>query len=572
MQQQGHLGNSANTGHFGKALLKGPRTSASTWNLHAQAHDFDVVLRSGTQDGPTESHSSFFDTKQQLTPSNVAHLSVLSFHTGGMGFHSTYFSNYNGWLRDHTHCSPSSHPAWWVTGQDLLNEHSGQYFSGIGVTSGLFASWCSVGVLSCGDLKHACQAGLCSWATLLFSAPAMVVWASARGIAGGMFRAVSSHHLATFVGLSAVSWAGHMIHVSPSASAYCHTCVVLAHHAYVGHSLALAPLLAGPRSAALYSCSPGHGHLAVDLAGFGSVCILVAYLLNSAAPTYTFVSADSSTCLSLLCHHSWIGSSLIVGAGAHVTIAVVACSVASPIYLAHRDPMLGHLAWVTFAVGLHGFGTYAHNDMLAGLGRAEDIVCDSSIQLKPPHAMLPAAAGPDLTCRGLMWWWQDPTIHIAPNQTPQLDSKLLGPTEWDGSILPGLGTADLMLHHVHAFTIHVTVLVLRKGALYARSSRLAAAKLESGFRFPCDGPGRGGTCQVSPFDHLFSSVFWMYNCVGTVGFHYDWKIQSDVWGTISSGHPTGGDFSLNSTRANAWLSHFVWSSAAHTVQSYGTYA
>ena len=54
-----------------------------------------------------------------------------------------------------------------------------------------------------------------------------------------------------------------------------------------------------------------------------------------------------------------------------------------------------------------------------------------------------------------------------------------------------LGTADFLIHHIHAFTIHVTVLVLLKGVLFARSSRLIPDKAELGFRFPCDGPGRG---------------------------------------------------------------------------------
>jgi len=34
-----------------------------------------------------------------------------------------------------------------------------------------------------------------------------------------------------------------------------------------------------------------------------------------------------------------------------------------------------------------------------------------------------------------------------------------------------LGTADFLVHHIHAFTIHVTVLILLKGVLFARSSR-----------------------------------------------------------------------------------------------------
>jgi photosystem I P700 chlorophyll a apoprotein A1 len=96
-----------------------------------------------------------------------------------------------------------------------------------------------------------------------------------------------------------------------------------------------------------------------------------------------------------------------------------------------------------------------------------------------------------------------------------------------------LGTADFMVHHIHAFTIHVTVLILLKGVLFARSSRLIPDKGELGFRFPCDGPGRGGTCQVSGWDHVFLGLFWMYNSLSIVIFHFSWKMQSDVWGTVS---------------------------------------
>ena len=66
-----------------------------------------------------------------------------------------------------------------------------------------------------------------------------------------------------------------------------------------------------------------------------------------------------------------------------------------------------------------------------------------------------------------------------------------------------------IMHHIHAFTIHVTVLILLKGVLFARSSRLIPDKSNLGFRFPCDGPGRGGTCQVSAWDHIFLGLFWM---------------------------------------------------------------
>ena len=32
--------------------------------------------------------------------------------------------------------------------------------------------------------------------------------------------------------------------------------------------------------------------------------------------------------------------------------------------------------------------------------------------------------------------------------------------------------------------------------------------------------GRRGTCQVSPYDHIYLAVFWAYNSVSIVVFHY----------------------------------------------------
>ncbi|KZV46043.1 hypothetical protein F511_31934 [Dorcoceras hygrometricum] len=49
-----------------------------------------------------------------------------------------------------------------------------------------------------------------------------------------------------------------------------------------------------------------------------------------------------------------------------------------------------------------------------------------------------------------------------------------------------LGNADFLVHHIHAFTIHVTVLILLKGVLFASSSRLIPDKANLDFRFPCD--------------------------------------------------------------------------------------
>ena len=81
----------------------------------------------------------------------------------------------------------------------------------------------------------------------------------------------------------------------------------------------------------------------------------------------------------------------------------------------------------------------------------------------------------------------------------------------NGDRLSTLGAADLLVFHIESFCIHTAVLILTKGVLVSRSSRLIADKSSHGFLYPCDEPGRGGTCQISPWDHVFLGAFWAYN-------------------------------------------------------------
>ncbi|TKY50336.1 Photosystem I P700 chlorophyll a apoprotein A2 [Spatholobus suberectus] len=59
-----------------------------------------------------------------------------------------------------------------------------------------------------------------------------------------------------------------------------------------------------------------------------------------------------------------------------------------------------------------------------------------------------------------------------------------------------------------------TTLILVKGALDARGSKLMPDKKDFGYSFPCDGPGRGGTCDISAWDAFYLAVFWMLNTIG----------------------------------------------------------
>ena len=43
-------------------------------------------------------------------------------------------------------------------------------------------------------------------------------------------------------------------------------------------------------------------------------------------------------------------------------------------------------------------------------------------------------------------------------------------------------------------------------------------KKDFGYSFPCDGPGRGGTCDISAWDAFYLSMFWMLNTISWVTF------------------------------------------------------
>jgi len=375
---------------------------------------------------------------------------------------------------------------------------------------------------------------------------------------------------------------------------------IAAHHFAVGVVFIIVGLIgySVKWNLSLYSFFPttdqngsGHAQLSINLAITGSLSIIFANSV-SLIPVYglshTHFSSTTLTELCLFCHHMWIGGFLIVGAGAHASIFMVRSKTAplQAISIGNRDVIIGHLIWVSIALGLHSFGLYIHNDTLQALRRPEDIFCDNSIQLKPIFYNWLSTITSSV---GSMTADHMPDVEV-------LDKKLVRITTSASTSLHDhygeLGTADFMVYHIHAFTIHVTLLILLKGLLYARSSRLVSDKLELGFRYPCDGPGRGGTCQISPFDHLYLAVFWMYNSLSAELFHYFWKMQSDVWHVrqpvsstlhvtptalhntqgyfISTDHISGGDFAPNSITINGWLRNFLWSQAAQVIQSYGS--
>lgn len=254
-----------------------------------------------------------------------------------------------------------------------------------------------------------------------------------------------------------------------------------------------------------------HAQLGTNLAMLGSVTIIVAHHMY-AMPPYPYIATDYATQLSLFTHHMWIGAFFIVGGAAHATIFMVRDY--DPVVnrnnvldrvLRHRDAIISHLNWVCMFLGFHSFGLYVHNDTMQALGRPQDMFSDTAIQLQPVFAQFVQniqTLAPGTTAPNQL----EPVSYVWGGGIVAVGGKI--------AMMPmALGTADFMIHHIHAFQIHVTVLILLKGFLFARSSRLIPDKANLGFRFPCDGPGRGGTCQVSGWDHVFLGLFWILSLI-----------------------------------------------------------
>lgn len=518
---------------------------------------------------------------RKVFSSNLAHLSLVFFWMSGMHFHGAYFANDDIWNKDPKHYLPSAHNVSSLIGQDILNSDIGNYFQGSNITSGIFQLWRCEGIIVEIDLKYGSCASLIG--TIILSSGSyfhMHTYACSliafRSTDNSGLDYASIHHLSLLFGLSSISWSAHQIHISlpanrlldsgidpvgipwlqdllfkecqegsnnnPRSGLACNTlleslpiAMIAFHHFYL--ALVFIPSGLGWYSNASQGLelsrkyntirSLGHkgkvlyGQLSINLLFAGVNSIAFAHHMY-AIPMYPYIGSEYPTVLSLFYHQINIAAGLIIGAGAHASMNIIrdsrkniCLSEANHYYLSgciiqnssaqarevlnHRHVIIGHLIYLSIALGFHSFSLYIHNDTLQGFGRAEDMFADNSIGLKPVFVLSPL--GFDIK---------------------MLDKKVSRLTQ-------ELHTADFIVHHIHAFTIHIALFILSKGILYARNSRLVSDKLELGWRYPCDGPGRGGTCQISPYDHLYLAVFWMYNSLSVVLFHYFWKMQSDVW-------------------------------------------
>jgi photosystem I P700 chlorophyll a apoprotein A2 len=133
-----------------------------------------------------------------------------------------------------------------------------------------------------------------------------------------------------------------------------------------------------------------------------------------------------------------------------------------------------------------------------------------------------------------------------------------------GSLISPSLQGDLLAAHAIALGLHLTTLILLKGSLDARRSKLMPDKIHVCFHFACDGPGRSGTCDISAWDSIYLAKFWSLNTGAWTAFYFHWK-HITLWQNAAF------QFDEGSSYLNAWFRDYLWFNSAPLVNGYNAF-
>ncbi|THU43110.1 hypothetical protein C4D60_Mb00t10250 [Musa balbisiana] len=237
-----------------------------------------------------------------------------------------------------------------------------------------------------------------------------------------------------------------------------------------------------------------HFQLGLALASLGVITSLVAQHMYS-LPAYAFIAQDFTTQAALYTHHQYIAGFIMTGAFAHGAIFFIRDynpeqnedNVLARM-LDHKEAIISHLSWASLFLGFHTLGLYVHNDVMLAFGTPEKQILIEPIfaqWIQSAHGktsygfdvLLSSTNGPAFNAGRSIW----------------LPGWLNAVNENSNSLFLTIGPGDFLVHHAIALGLHTTTLILVKGALDARGSKLMPDKKDFGYSFPCDGPGRGGS-------------------------------------------------------------------------------
>eukprot|EP00931_Biecheleriopsis_adriatica_P016233 TRINITY_DN12026_c0_g1_i4.p1 TRINITY_DN12026_c0_g1~~TRINITY_DN12026_c0_g1_i4.p1 ORF type:complete len:588 (+),score=-69.61 TRINITY_DN12026_c0_g1_i4:422-2185(+) len=340
---------------------------------------------------------------------------------------------------------------------------------------------------------------------------------------------IAHHHLACGV---LFVWAGHLY--SSSLKAF-------------GHRMRDV-LFISTTTLPAQSTGSANQSLALALASCSVITSVVAQHIYSLKP-YFDLSYD--LCASVACwvHHSWIAGFLMVASSAHFAISFISDSagLCQPIVariLAHKSALLSSLSGCCLWLGFHTLAVYSHNDTVVAFGEPE-----KQILIEPTNAQIIQQSS-------------GKALYFGSNAVG--GSGLTDINKSFGSLLLPLGPGDMYVHHAIALGLHVSVLVLSKGALHATGSNLMPDKMDQHYAHPCDGPARGGTCDISAWDSFYLAMFWMLNTIGWTIFYFHWK-NLTLW------ENTPAAFDQSSTYLNAWFRDYLWSHSAPLIRGYDAF-
>ena len=519
--------------------------------------------------------------------SHLTQLAILLFWSASHLFHIAWLGNFHSFVQAAgSGLRPSA-----LSAHAIRDPHFGasaalSNASSLSVVSftGLYQWYFTVGMTSESQLLHA-AALLCATGTSVLIAAIFHSRAVFRGsLAASSWQALVNHHLGAMLGTASIAWAGHLVHVALPVSRGAQV-DSLAAFTQLCHPLSLAPFwafnwgayaaqpdgishvfgsadaacgsailtfLGGllPASDSLYISDIAHHHLAVGivavllgavangvrfsegllpeslhyqlawaLAALGTASSYAAQHID-ALPPYAYL--DKVSHAGLYTHHQYIAGFFLCGAFAHGAIYLVRDdSINSPGWFAklvmqHRAFIISHLSYVSLFLGFHTLGLYVHNDVMQACACPEKM-----IGIAPVFAQ----------------WIQ---------------------------VAHGISSGDVLVHHGIALGLHVTTLILVKAALNGRSSKLFPDKVAFGYGFPCDGPGRGGTCDISAWDGFYLAVFWMLNTIGWTTFYWHWK-HIALW------TDNLGLFSDSSTYLMGWFRDYLWFNSSQLINGYNPF-
>lgn len=135
--------------------------------------------------------------------------------------------------------------------------------------------------------------------------------------------------------------------------------------------------------------------------------------------------------------------------------------------LDHKEAIISHLSWASLFLGFHTLGLYVHNDVMLAFGTPEKQILIEPIfaqWIQSAHGktsygfdvLLSSTSGPAFNAGRSIW----------------LPGWLNAVNENSNSLFLTIGPGDFLVHHAIALGLHTTTLILVKGALDARGSKL----------------------------------------------------------------------------------------------------